>query len=223
MDQIFNLDNPVMRFMARVADLIAVNILFLLCSLPVVTAGASLAAMNKVTQSMVLDEDAGIVKPFFRAFRDNFKQATPVWLILLLFFAGAGANVVLAMAHLTGFALSLALWVLGILSVVVLAAGCYYFPLIVRYTNSVKQHLNNAILLSLAKLPRTLEILVLTALPLILYLAVPDIFWHTSIFWILVGFAACSYLCEKILKPVFAQMENKDTPDKTEVEEGEAQ
>ena len=64
MRNLFNLDNPFVQFLARVGDLIIVNVLFLLCCLPVVTAGASVAAMHKVTQAMALDEDNGIVKTF---------------------------------------------------------------------------------------------------------------------------------------------------------------
>ena len=63
MKNLFHPENPVMQFLSRVGDLIIVNALFLLCCLPVVTAGAAQAALHRVTQSMVLEEDGGVVKP----------------------------------------------------------------------------------------------------------------------------------------------------------------
>ena len=74
----------------------------MLCCLPVVTVGASLAAMHKVTQAMALDEDNGIVKTFFRGFRENFKQATALWLMMLFFAAAMGCNYLLISGFTVG-------------------------------------------------------------------------------------------------------------------------
>ena len=72
MRSLFNLDNPFMNLLARACDLIVANMLFLLCCLPVVTIGASTAALHKVCQDIVLDRDNVVLRPFFRAFRQNF-------------------------------------------------------------------------------------------------------------------------------------------------------
>ena len=81
MKNLFNLDNPFVQFLSRVGDLIIVNTLFLLCCVPVVTVGASAAALHKVSQAIILDEDNGTIKTFFRGFRENFRQATALWLM----------------------------------------------------------------------------------------------------------------------------------------------
>ena len=84
MKSLFNLDNPFMQFLSRVADLMLLNVMLILLSLPVFTAGAALAALHRVCQNMVFETDSGVFRPFLRAFRDNFRQATLVWLAELV-------------------------------------------------------------------------------------------------------------------------------------------
>ena len=72
MKNIFNLESPMMQLLTKAGDMILLNVMFLICCIPVVTAGASIAAMHKMMQEIVYDTDSGTFKGFFRAFRDNF-------------------------------------------------------------------------------------------------------------------------------------------------------
>ena len=74
MKSLFNLDNPVMQFLSRAADIMLLNMLTLVCSLPIITAGAALSALHKVGQDIVFETEGGGLVPFFQAFRGNFKQ-----------------------------------------------------------------------------------------------------------------------------------------------------
>lgn len=212
MRNLFRLDNPVMQFLSRVCDLMIVNVLFWLCCLPVVTAGASLTALHKVTQSIVLNEDGGVVKPFFRAFRGNFRQATVGWLVLLLFLAGLAADLLLAQAYLTGNSLLVCRWLCLVLGVVVLSISVYYFHLVARYENTVRQHAMNAAILALVKLPRTVLMVLLTLLPVLVLLISMQTFVSTLIFWVILGFSFVSYLQSCLLRPVFHQLEPPTGP-----------
>lgn len=156
MKNLFSPENPVIQFLSRVGEMMIANALFLLCSLPVLTGGAALTALNRVMQDIALGEDAGVVKPFFRAFRDNFRQATVGWLMLLVFLTGMGGNLLLALSYLTGNALLVCKWVLGALTLWILSVGCWYFQLLARYDNTVRQHLTNGAILTAVKLPRSL-------------------------------------------------------------------
>ena len=69
--------------MNKVADLCILNIICLVCCIPIVTAGASITAMYYVTLKMVRNEEAYIVRSFFKSFKDNFKQATIINLIMI--------------------------------------------------------------------------------------------------------------------------------------------
>ena len=77
----FSHDSRFMQTLTRVTDLIVLNICFLISCIPIVTIGAANAAMYTLCFRMLRDEDNGIVKSYFRAFRDNFKQATLLWLL----------------------------------------------------------------------------------------------------------------------------------------------
>ena len=84
MGRIFDMNNTFFRFMSKVADLCILNIICVICCIPVITAGASITAMYYVTLKMVRNEDAYIVRSFFKSFKQNFKQATIINLIMLL-------------------------------------------------------------------------------------------------------------------------------------------
>lgn len=204
---IFNLDSPVMQFLSRMADLMILNILFIVCSLPVITIGASLAAMHRVTQNMVFEQGEGVAKAFFRAFRQNFRQATIVWLAALVLAASLICDFFLIMANLGGSTANVMYGVLVILAVLVFGVFSYIMPLIARYENTLRQQLTNALVLTLIKLPKTLLLIVLNLLPVILFLAVPPIFAQSLILWVLLGFALMSFLGSCLLKKVFREME----------------
>lgn len=213
MKNLFSLDNPVIRFLSRVGEMMIANVLFLLCSIPIVTGGAALTALNRVMQSIVLGEDIGVVKPFFAAFRENFRQATVGWLILLVFLAGMGGNLLLSLSYLTGNALLVCKWIIGVLTVWILAVACYYFQLVARYDNTLRQHITNAGILAVVKLPRTLGLAVLALLPVLIAYVSLKVFFPTLIYWIILGFAFGSYLSASLMAPVFRQMEKPDGPD----------
>ena len=131
MGKIFDINSPVMRFLAMVANLFMVNLLFIICCLPVVTIGASFAALNKVVKDVVVDKgDADVIRPFFRAFGQNFKQATGIWLIMVIVLAVAAWSVLLS-AGKGAAVLKFSQTVFGIIAIVALAVALYIFPLIV--------------------------------------------------------------------------------------------
>ena len=84
MGRIFDMNNKFFRFMSKVADLCILNIICVVCCIPVITAGASITAMYYVTLKMVRNEEAYILRSFFKSFKQNFKQATIINLIMLL-------------------------------------------------------------------------------------------------------------------------------------------
>lgn len=207
MRNLFNLDNPFVQFLARVGDLIIVNVLFLLCCLPVVTAGASIAAMHKVTQAMALDEDNGIVKTFFRGFRENFKQATALWLMMLFFAAAMGCNYMLISGFVAGTPATVLKGALVVAIGLVLVMAAYMFPLMVRYTNTLRELATNALILAVVKLPRTVGLFLLSCMPLLILALSLETFLNTMVFWLAIGFGFTAYMSASLLKPVFAELE----------------
>ena len=78
---IFSYDNPVMRFIGKFWDVLILNILWLICSIPVFTIGAATTAVYYVTLKLARDDDGYTIRSFFRSFRQNFRQERPeFWL-----------------------------------------------------------------------------------------------------------------------------------------------
>lgn len=210
MKGLFNLDNPLMQLLSRVGDLIVLNVLTLLCSLPILTAGAAQAALHRVCQDMAFDTDSGVIGPYFRAFRVNFRQATILWLGELVLAAILVWDVLLITAYLGGSAWMYIL--MGILALLAALICAYLMPLIARYDNTLRQHLNNAVVLALMKLPTSLLLAALNLLPLLLALISLNLFFQVLIFWVLLGFALVAYIQELLLRRVYTQMEKRNDP-----------
>ena len=207
MHNLFHYENPFIQFLVRVGDLMILNLLFILCSLPVVTLGASLTALHRVTQNMLFEQEEPLIKAFFRAFRQNFKQSTLVWLVELVVIVSLVCDVLLVMAYFNG-GLAKAMYILvAVLAILVAGVFSYLMPLIARYENGMRQQVNNAVILAIIKLPKTLLLMLLNLLPVILLLISVPVFVQTLIFWVIIGFAFVSFLTSSILKPVFQQLE----------------
>ena len=84
---LFDPDSAFGRATETVLNLVILNVLWLVCSLPIITIGASGAALYSVLFKMVEDKDTRITRQFFAAFRGNARRATGIWLILLVVIA----------------------------------------------------------------------------------------------------------------------------------------
>ena len=207
MHNLFHYENPFIQFLVRVGDLMILNALFILCSLPVVTLGASLTALHRVTQNMLFEQEEPLLKAFFRAFRQNFRQSTLAWLVELVVIVSLVCDVLLVMAYFDG-GLAKAMYILvAVLAILVAGVFSYLMPLIARYENGMRQQVNNAVVLAIIKLPKTVLLMLLNLLPVILLLISVPVFVQTLIFWVIIGFAFVSFLTSSILKPVFQQLE----------------
>ena len=208
MKNLFRWDNPLIQLLTALADVILTNLLCLICCLPGVTAGASIAATYKVMLNLSQDTGGGIWNTFFTAFRENFKQATAVWLITLLVGASLVCDYILVQLYFQGGLHTALLIVVAVLTFLALAILAYLYPLMIRYQNTLREHLHNAMILCIYKFPKTILMVVLHALPFALALLLPTAFLYTILFWVLMGFALIPLADVIILKPVFEELEN---------------
>lgn len=198
MGSIFRMDSPLMRGLSRLADLMMLNVLALVCSLPVVTLGASASALYYAVGHLQQDEGTPL-RDFFSAFKQNFVQATILWLILLV----SGAALVFALlyyltAQITGGSVLLMLTCL--VSLVWGLVSSWVFLLQAKFVNTVRGTLNNALLLSVGYLPRTFAAMVLNAVPVLMFLLLPQIFVMAGIVWLGLWFALAASFNLRILK-----------------------
>ena len=206
MGNLFRPDSPLMRFMMLITNLIALNVLWLIGCLGVVTAGASTVAMHSVLISYIKGKDDAVLKPFLKAFKDNFRIATPLWLLNLLIGAVMAAELIY-------LSVDGQLWlkiIFGVLLFVYAAATAYLYPLLARYQTTRRAALFNSFALSMRHLLSSLCVVTLNALPVVLAVWFGEIFWKTVLVWSLMGFSLIAYLSVKILLPVFQKYEKSD-------------
>lgn len=134
MRHFFNADNFFWKCFDKLADVLILSLLWFICSLPVVTAGAASTALYDAAVHTVRRNEPDLLRRFFRTFRREFKTATLVWLIWggALFLAAAGYNMLAAAAQGAGPLVAAAMFYYVLM---VLPAGmlCWLFPLLSRY------------------------------------------------------------------------------------------
>lgn len=169
MERFFNMDNKFFSFMGKVADLCMLNLVCILCCIPVVTAGASLTALYYVTLKMIRNEEAYIFRSFFKSFKQNFRQATVINLIMLAaaFVLYLDTKIVGGMETSTGKVLGI---IFALFTLIYLIVFLYVYPLLAKFYNSIKNTFKNAFLMGIRHLPYTFLMLVICACPLLILL-----------------------------------------------------
>ncbi|MCR5031582.1 MAG: DUF624 domain-containing protein [Lachnospiraceae bacterium] len=213
MDKIFNLDSPVMRFLSRMADLIWLNILCLICCIPIITIGASLTATHYVCLKMVRNEEGYITKSFFNSFKQNFLQATVIWLMMLvLIFVFVGDIYILLQG---GFPLVLTILV-GVVIFLSLIGMTMVFPVLSRFDNTVKNTLKNAFLMGIANFPKVFLMILMNAVPWFLaYLAL----FQMTPFLVMFGFTLPAFGSAALYSKIFKRFEPEEVTEITSDED----
>ena len=199
MRKIFDLENPLMQGLSTMADMLVLNLLALLCSLPLVTMGAAMTAMNDMVIHIVRQEERSLVRGFFRSFRQNLKSGIVFGLLLILATALLWFDYLCALTYAPPLRYGIAA-----LAVLVLAVSLYVFALLARYENTLAKTIRNAAALSVAYFPQTLGMVLFTAA---LWLICIHFWRYGTPVLIMFGFSLPCYVI--LMKKMFAQLEEK--------------
>lgn len=198
---LFNMNSGFFKFINRLLDVLFINLLWIICSLPIVTIGASTCAAFSITLKMVDDEEGYIGKTFFKAFKQNFKQGTLMWLItapciyvlyilwqMVIKSEDINAIVIIGVILLTAIAISINL---------------YSYPLIARYENSLKKIIKNSFGICVQFFIKTLILIAVVAVEIII------IMWNrwTLLAGIIIGPEFIIYTISGVSKKIFLQIE----------------
>jgi len=165
--QLFSVDGPIMTALGKIADFMILSLLWLLCCIPVITAGAATSALYYVTLKIARGEVSGIARLFFKALKENLKAGV----VFSLLFGVAGAvlyldyTLMLQLSGAVGIVLRVIFMALGVCCLI---TALYTFPLQAQFVNTVKGTLTNAFWFALRNLRITLAVLGVHAVPLLL-------------------------------------------------------
>ena len=204
MNKIFNFEGPVFTFLSRLADLFWLNLLYILCCIPVITAGAATTALYYVTLKMAKDEEGYITKSYFKSFKENFVQATLIWIVFLVIFvvmfmdfriANGGSMAEVLKSSTVSDVVIVAV---GVMTIVLMMTLVYVFPLLAQFDNTVVNTIKNAFLISIRHLPYTFLLLVITAIPYVLIWFSPAL-----LMLVVIMFSVTAYINSKFLNRIF--------------------
>lgn len=215
---LLNQDNIVHEFLNNVGDIVIANILFIFCSIPLVTIGPSLTALYHCSLRSVKGNSYGTVKTFFRAFKENFVQSLVIWLGI----AAAGFILITNIRFLgteTGQTGHMFMILSEGLMVLLVIFALYVFPVIAAFTGSTAEQIKNAVIFAFMRFPYTILIVIISVFPM--YMTYQDYklmpLWACC--WFFFGFGLTAYLNSLMLYRLFKPYLEKESG--TESEKGE--
>lgn len=190
MSALFSADSTLMRGLTKIADVMVLNLVFIATSIPVVTLGASLTALNFTAMRIPTGECVSVTADYFRSFRRNFRQATLIGLLLAFLAAVLAAWYVvvtnLKFGAIAGVVL-LAIWY--VLAFGFATTAIFVFPYLANFEGRTRDVFRNACLLSWKHPLTSLATLAVIALSLTVTLFYPQATGY-GLLWLVIGFAA---------------------------------
>ena len=206
MANLFDINGKAYRFMEKIADGLIVNILWVVFSLPIITAGAATTALYYTMYKVIQNDTGHVWKEFWRAFKTNFKQATILWIIFLLIIAFLGLDCyfayILSDANVT---LKWLTAVLMFLMAIWVMWSLYWFPYISHIDDPIKAVMKNTLIMCVSNFGKSLSLFaafaacaaIIVILPLspVFLLVLPAVYMH--------------FAC-RMIKKVFSQYWNME-------------
>ena len=199
-----NPDSRIMSFLAKLGDMFILNVLYLVCCIPVITIGAATTALYYNTLKMAENRESYVWREFLRTFKENFKQATIIWMIILVIGAvlvgyflvmwGIGSQ---ALASVTAI-------VVIVVGVFLILTAVYVFPVLARFDNSVLNIMKYALLMAIRHLPSTVVILAIHSVPLLLAFASLEAFIRGLLPVLLFTVSILAYFESKLFSRIFS-------------------
>lgn len=202
--KLFDLDSPLMQGLGKVADLLLLNLLALLCCIPVVTVGASMTALHYMALKMARNEECYIARGFFKSFKQNFKQATLIWLLMIF------VMVVLVVDFLimnnSGVEFNVVIRVIiTVFALFVFCGSIYVFPVLAKFENTIWRTIKNAFLMSVMQFPKTVLMVIFYIFPAVFLILLPQLAPFAFFF----GISVPAWLSAKLYSKLFKKLEDQ--------------
>lgn len=196
-------------FLTVSGDLIILNFLWLICSIPIITIGPATCALYKVCLKVVEDKNYKVISNYFRAFKDNFKQSLVVGLFTLFEIVVLFADY-MYITSVEGIVQKVFIVVTIVTLAIVLIANTYLYALIARYENTLKAHIINAFKLAFINPIYTLIIWIVMILPVIVFIYVDiNVLLYILWFFILFMFSLPAYINSCLISKTFKVFDSR--------------
>jgi uncharacterized membrane protein YesL len=205
MQQIFHPDSKFIGILNKIADMMLLNLIFILTCLPIFTIGASITALYTVTMNLAKEVEISPVRDYLSAFKTNFKKATFLWMILVVLGGVLGAE--------TFFLLLVELKIKSFLLIIQGGLLLFYlsmlivtFPLLSNFSSGPKKTLSQAVAIPFYWFPESMALIAINIIPIFFTgLIFMDFPWVMMI-WGFIGFSSVAYLASFVLNRIFQKM-----------------
>ena len=210
MNGIFSWDSPLMKLLSRLGDWIALNVLFVISCIPVITIGAACTALYDSIERIQQNEGFDW-KSYWKAFRRDFKKSTILWLLQALISALVGYALVFYIksdASIGGVGRIVCI----IVGIIWLLASAWVFPIHAKYDNTPRQTVKNALLCGIMFLPQSVIGAFFNAVPFAVGLFFPKIFGMMGVVWFMLWFSVSGTVIHRYFQKPFAKLEAAQQP-----------
>lgn len=197
----FSVESPLYKFMQSLWDILKLNFMWIIFCIPIVTIGGSTIAAFSVLLRMSEDQEGNVIKDFWKAFRENWKQGILIGLLPPICFEAVFLDFQLYNAVENG---GLGILIVGCFSAYIfIFCLIYVFPLLARYDNTVINSIKNSFRIGMKFFGRTFLLLVIIAVEVLI------IFWNPTTMFIglLIGPACIMYTISGVAMHIFRKIE----------------
>lgn len=195
-------ESPFGKLMTRIGIVIVANVLFVLVSFPVVTAGAAYVALYHVMLKTLRGD--GVINPFKQfwvGLKSNFRQATVYWLIVLALVVFGYVDIRLCGQF--GGVFDLVSKVILMFGLILALLTIYMFPTMAAFADTIPNLLRNAFYFAIKKPFKLVVIGFFNIFPMVLTYSDPRTMPLYAFIWMFFGFGAIALLGATLLLPEF--------------------
>lgn len=203
--KIFDIDSPLMQGLGKMADLMILNLIALVCCIPIFTIGASITALYYMALKIVRNEEVYIVKGFLKSFKQNFKQATIIWLIqiVVMVILGLDYYIMYGDAGNTPNTVVQVVWLAG--AVIAIVTFVFIYPVLSKFDNNLRNTFKNTMLMAVMQMPKIVLMVIMWAIPVLIGIFVFQLFPLVFLFGMSLPAVGSAFLYNKFFK----KMEDK--------------
>jgi len=201
----FDSDSPLMQGLNKMADLMILDLIALVCCIPIITIGASMTALHYMALKIVRNEEVYIVRGFWKSFKMNFRQATVIWLIQIIVMLILGLDYYIVFWNPESNP-SIPVQVLFLATVIItVSIFLFIYPVLSKFDNSIAKTFKNTFLMAIMQLPKLILMLAFWIAPIALGIAVIQLLPLVVLF----GLSLPAYLSAKLYNKFFKKMEDQ--------------
>ncbi len=198
---LFNPDNPVLSTISKIVDLIALSVIWALCCIPVVTVGPACCGLYYSIAKCIRRERGTAIREFFRGFRENFKQAFVINLVLIAFSVMMFLTDITTLVNILNtrkLVADLAVVLFVAKAALILCFACWVYPLMTRFSMGIFKLAETALALLLRYFLHTILLVAVAVIALLFGATEPLLLFFLPGITVLIS----SYLLEPVFKKI---------------------